>query len=276
MDRAPLSTRAPGGRARRRLGSGTLRHTRGPAESCFLPDLTRFTGSRCAGPDPQRLVRVVPLGGPSLEREFSPPDVGLGYRAPRAPRLARSAPEATRRQVPSCPLEGCESGRIGTLGKRVWGDSPWVRIPLPPLVRCDVHHRRVGPDCGVDLAVGWQQFTRAPGVASAGDPYALHGDVRPRPPGHVCTDGHAQRRDACRGRLCGRGSRLVRWHHVRGSGLGAFAGGPGTAAHGSSVRDRLHHAVPGIHERPFRRCARGAPRCGRGSRFRIPASGEGG
>ena len=30
------------------------------------------------------------------------------------------------------PLEGCESGRIGTLGKRVWGNSPWVRIPLPP------------------------------------------------------------------------------------------------------------------------------------------------
>src|SRR4029450_8342692 len=25
-----------------------------------------------------------------------------------------------------------ESGRIGTLGKRVWGNSPWVRIPLPP------------------------------------------------------------------------------------------------------------------------------------------------
>ena len=73
-------------------GQAPLRHTRGPAESCFLPDLTRFTGSRCAGPDPQRFVRVVPLGGPSLEREFSPPDVGLGYRAPRAPRLARSSP----------------------------------------------------------------------------------------------------------------------------------------------------------------------------------------
>src|SRR6476659_428343 len=116
-------------------GQAPLRHTRGPAESCFLPDLTRFTGSRCAGPDPQRLVRVVPLGGPSLEREFSPPDVGLGYRAPRAPRLARSSEEATRRRVASTPLEGCESGRIGTLGKRVWGNSPWVRIPLPPLAR---------------------------------------------------------------------------------------------------------------------------------------------
>ena len=29
-------------------------------------------------------------------------------------------------------LEECESGRIGTLGKRVWGNSPWVRIPPPP------------------------------------------------------------------------------------------------------------------------------------------------
>ncbi len=121
-------------------GQAPLRHTRGPAESCFLPDLTRFTGSRCAGPDPQRLVRVVPHGGPSLEREFSPPDVGLGYRAPRAPRLARSAAEATRRRVASTPLEGCESGRIGTLGKRVWGNSPWVRIPLPPLGRCQNHN----------------------------------------------------------------------------------------------------------------------------------------
>ena len=31
--------------------------------------------------------------------------------------------------------EGCESGRIGTLGKRVRGNLPWVRIPLPPLRR---------------------------------------------------------------------------------------------------------------------------------------------
>ena len=27
-----------------------LRHIRGPAYRCFLPDLTRFTGSYCAGP----------------------------------------------------------------------------------------------------------------------------------------------------------------------------------------------------------------------------------
>ena len=153
-------------------GQAPLRHTRGPAESCFLPDLTRFTGSRCAGPDPQRLVRVVPLGGPSLEREFSPPDVGLGYRAPRAPRLARSAEEATRRRIASTPLEGCESGRIGTLGKRVWGNSPWVRIPLPPLVRCDVHNSRIGPDGDADPLSG-RASSRSARNASLANPIAV-------------------------------------------------------------------------------------------------------
>ena len=119
-------------------GQAPLRHTRGPAESCFLPDLTRFTGSRCAGPDPQRLVRVVPLGGPSLEREFSPPDVGLGYRAPRAPRLARSTGEATRRRVRiDAPWRGAraaESARLESVcGATHRGfESHSLRQPSPP------------------------------------------------------------------------------------------------------------------------------------------------
>jgi hypothetical protein len=34
---------------------------------------------------------------------------------------------------PRAPVEeGCESGRIGTIGNRVWGNPPWVQIPLPP------------------------------------------------------------------------------------------------------------------------------------------------
>ena len=33
--------------------------------------------------------------------------------------------------------EACESGRIGTIGNRVWGDSPWVQIPPPPLMSTD-------------------------------------------------------------------------------------------------------------------------------------------
>ncbi len=59
----------------------------------------------------------------------SPPSTVRGRRvagAPQVPSRLRRSPE--RR-------EGCESGRIGTLGKRVWGNSPWVRIPLPPLRR---------------------------------------------------------------------------------------------------------------------------------------------
>jgi hypothetical protein len=34
--------------------------------------------------------------------------------------------------VPKVKLEGCESGRIGTPGERVWSNPPWVQIPLPP------------------------------------------------------------------------------------------------------------------------------------------------
>src|SRR5207302_8260771 len=80
----------------RRSGQAGLRHTRGPAESCCLPALTRFTGSRCAGP------------GRYAER--------------------RSYGSTT---VASRP-EGCESGRIGTPGVRVSRKGPWVQIPLPP------------------------------------------------------------------------------------------------------------------------------------------------
>ncbi len=34
-------------------------------------------------------------------------------------------------------LEACESGRIGTIGNRVWGNSPWVQIPPPPPMSTD-------------------------------------------------------------------------------------------------------------------------------------------
>jgi tRNA(adenine34) deaminase len=55
----------------------------------------------------------------------------------RAPRLARRS-DARQDSLQICTpelrdTEGCESGRIGTLGKRVWGNPPWVRIPPPPL-----------------------------------------------------------------------------------------------------------------------------------------------
>src|SRR6516165_1931097 len=31
-----------------------------------------------------------------------------------------------------CATEGCESGRIGWSRKPLWGNPPWVQIPLPP------------------------------------------------------------------------------------------------------------------------------------------------
>ena len=54
--------------------------------------------------------------------------------------------------------EGCESGRIGTTGNRVWRKSPWVQIPLSPLVRrgavpSEVPHLfRVGAKYGSQVA----------------------------------------------------------------------------------------------------------------------------
>ena len=44
-------------------------------------------------------------------------------------------------------MEECESGRIGTLGKRVWGNAPWVRIPPPPpKVSCSNQIRTADPE----------------------------------------------------------------------------------------------------------------------------------
>ena len=42
-------------------------------------------------------------------------------------------PSPCRWRARDARSEGCESGRIGTPGERVWGNPPWVRIPLPPL-----------------------------------------------------------------------------------------------------------------------------------------------
>ena len=54
----PCTRRRPGVRhpsvTRRDSGQACLRHTERSAESCFLPDLTRFAGLCCAGPDRRR------------------------------------------------------------------------------------------------------------------------------------------------------------------------------------------------------------------------------
>ena len=86
---------------------GCLRHPVGSAESCCLPALTRFTGHRRTGPD-----RHTP------EREQGEDTL-----------TGRAGGHGCQHDATQ---EGCESGRFGTLGKRVWGNSPWVRIPPPP------------------------------------------------------------------------------------------------------------------------------------------------
>src|SRR5438045_9477627 len=61
-------------------GQATLRHTGGSAESCFLPDLTRFAGPRCAGPGHLRCVRaeLLKLVGPRAG--IQPPIRGFGVQ----------------------------------------------------------------------------------------------------------------------------------------------------------------------------------------------------
>ena len=49
------------------------RHTRDTAYCCFLPDLTGFTGSRCAGPECQHHFHKADL-------EATPPRVGIRPR----------------------------------------------------------------------------------------------------------------------------------------------------------------------------------------------------
>ncbi len=71
-------------------GQVTLRHPPSPAYRCFLPDLTGFASWRRAGPGLQRLVPGAVPDHPGLGREFSPARADCGYRAPLAPRLARS------------------------------------------------------------------------------------------------------------------------------------------------------------------------------------------
>jgi hypothetical protein len=93
---------------------GDLRHTDDADEGCSIPGLTWFTGARCTGPD-HHLTR----------RE---PDVFRWRQVTRRIPWRHSALAFQQR------MEGCESGRIGTLGKRVRGNLPWVRIPPPPPV----------------------------------------------------------------------------------------------------------------------------------------------
>ena len=45
---------------------------------------------------------------------------------------SRTPDSLARLQLRTAVPEACESGRIGTIGNRVWGNPPWVQIPPPP------------------------------------------------------------------------------------------------------------------------------------------------
>ena len=56
---------------------------------CFLPDLTRFIGFHCAGPNCQHHFARQTLHVPASNRAFNPAIADCGYRAPLTPHLAR-------------------------------------------------------------------------------------------------------------------------------------------------------------------------------------------
>jgi hypothetical protein len=99
----------PGWAPRRQVRRpGYLRHTGRSAESCCRQALTRFTVLRCAGPS---------------------------HRSRRQDRHHDS--------LVVHPPEGCESGRIGTIGNRVTRKGPWVQIPSPPPTNCLFPNSRI-------------------------------------------------------------------------------------------------------------------------------------
>src|SRR5213082_2891902 len=83
MKRRPCTRRRSGSfrlKSVARSGQATLRHTGWSAESCFLPDLTRFAGPRCAGPGLRHCVRteLLKLVGPRAG--IQPPIRGFGVQ----------------------------------------------------------------------------------------------------------------------------------------------------------------------------------------------------
>lgn len=141
----------------------TPRHTQLTAESCFLPDLTRFTGLRCAGPNPRHVeesgcdvwsrpqtVDQPPMCGFGVQGTTSSPPSTAGWHRSRANppvpfrtqtahhlitgKARRSENRSAWATAPrlASPAERCESGRIGTTGNRVGGNPSWVQIPSSP------------------------------------------------------------------------------------------------------------------------------------------------
>ena len=93
---------------------GDLRHSRDSAESCCLPALTRFTGSGRTGPDRHTPERV-PDNDTAVARIAS-----WGTSRPSVSRRRARYPWRPDPGPLGRILEGCESGRFGTPGTRVW------------------------------------------------------------------------------------------------------------------------------------------------------------
>ena len=70
-------------------GQAPLRHTQVSAYRCFLPDLTGFTGLRCARPNCHRHLYGADPTKTSLDQGFNPAAADCRYRAPLPPRLAQ-------------------------------------------------------------------------------------------------------------------------------------------------------------------------------------------
>ena len=135
--RAPsVDPDAPAPSGERDSDQAVPRHPAISAECCFLPDLTRFTSHRCAGPGPQRRVRRRLSRSADLGREFSPAGADCRYRAPLVPRLAR----------PGDDSRGPGSGRPRGRGHDRPRDREWLaeRAGFEPAMGCPIPHFQCG------------------------------------------------------------------------------------------------------------------------------------
>jgi|GEM_PF-3524598 len=85
-------------------GQAPLRHTQVSAYRCFLPDLTGFTGLRCARPGCHRHLYGADLTKTSLDQGLNPAAADCRYRAPLPPRLAQPKFDQSMSEVRPIPV----------------------------------------------------------------------------------------------------------------------------------------------------------------------------
>ena len=123
----------------------------------------------------------------------SPPTLGSTTNSSCTPACGQTSPRSScgssspigdalgRRRSVECPAEGCESGRIGWSRKPLWGNPPWVQIPLPPprVVTQSFPTGSGAPSPGAgDRAVRWRRRRRR---CSGLPGYAPGARATPRP-----------------------------------------------------------------------------------------------